>query len=83
VTLDYLALMSACEIVSLYSDINTRCIEHGFDIKKPKNQQFVELTRIMNNIKQILKGIKLKISNSNNLYRDQEHILLNFWTLYS
>lgn len=44
-------LMSACEILSLYSDINTRCIEHGKEVKKPKNRYFVELTRIMVDIK--------------------------------
>jgi hypothetical protein len=47
--------MSACEILSLYSDINTRCIEHGKEVGKPKNTYFCELTKLMIEIKEILK----------------------------
>lgn len=37
----FIGLMSACEILSLYSDINQRCIDHGKAIGRPKNKHFV------------------------------------------
>jgi hypothetical protein len=53
--MSYVGLISACEIISLYSTINTKCIEYGKQSGKQKNRFFVELTRIMVEIKEVLK----------------------------
>lgn len=45
--------MSACEILSLYSEINQKCVDHGKAIGKPMSNEFKELTRIMFSIKAI------------------------------
>ena len=73
--------MSACEVLSLYSEINTRCIENGIAIGKPKSHLFVELTRIMLEAKDILTGFKIRLtSNFPSLERE---IIVSFWSLYS
>jgi hypothetical protein len=56
--------MSACEILSLYSDINNRCIEHGKALKRPKSREFVDLTRIMDEVKVIFKAFKVTMKPS-------------------
>lgn len=56
--------MSACEVLSLYSEINTRCIENGIAIGKPKSHLFVELTRIMQEAKELLAGFKIRLTSN-------------------
>ena len=76
--------MSACEIISLYSQVNQRCIESAIALNKPKPREFVELTRIMCEIKAILKVVTLRLKATG--YRmggSSEEILTTFWSLYS
>jgi len=74
--------MSACEIISLYSEVNKRCVDSGKALKKPKCREFAELTRIMCEVKEILRSITIKIRPPN--YRiGGDDILTSFWNLYS
>ena len=78
--------MSACEILSLYSEINIRCIENGKSIGEPKNRHFVDLTRIMNDVKDILKGFKIQIKTGSSQFilgQPREIPAVSFWSLYS
>lgn len=78
-----IGLMSACEILSLYSDINTRCINHSKSINKPKNRYFVELTRIMVDVKDILKKLRVQFKPASGMNYDPLEKNISFWSLYS
>ena len=87
---DRVGLMSACEILSLYSQVNQLCVTSGIEKKKPKNPQFVALTRIMCEVKSILQGLTLRLhapafkSGSINFGgAAPDEILASFWSLYS
>ena len=74
--------MSACEILSLYSDVNQRCVEFGKSQKKEKSREFIDLTRIMCEIRELLKKISVKLDPPS--FREGgEEILITFWNLYS
>jgi hypothetical protein len=52
-----LGLMSFCDIIALYSEINDKCIKNG-----EKNKHFKALTRIMFDVKAILKKLKIRMT---------------------
>jgi hypothetical protein len=57
--------MSACEVISLYSEINKRCIEEAEKRGEKKPAEFLNLTKIMFAVIEILKNLVIEIELPN------------------
>ncbi|CDW87850.1 UNKNOWN [Stylonychia lemnae] len=78
------SIMSTCELISLYSNINTQCIEEGKRIKKRANRYLVKLTKILIEIKNTLQQIKIRVPSDHlNIGDFGEHLMVSFWMVYA
>ncbi len=69
--------MSACEILSLYTAVNSQCIEKHKERsggRSRKNRQFENITKIMLDIIEILKQLVVEIKPLNERKRSKEGI---------